>query len=80
MLGNTLRLNFSYFTVIQILHPHYHPETIGHILRNKQKRKSVFINEITQLLIMEMKVKMKNRSHRYSKNRPRSRHGCKYSK
>ena len=27
-----------------------------------------------------MKMKMKNRSHRYDKNRPRSRHGHKYSK
>ena len=25
-------------------------------------------------------MKMKNRSHRYDKNRPRSRHGHKYSK
>ena len=27
-----------------------------------------------------MKVKMKNRTHRYDINRPRSRHGHKYSK
>ena len=27
-----------------------------------------------------MKIKMKNRSHRYDINRPRSRHGHKYSK
>ena len=29
---------------------------------------------------MKMKVKIKNRSNRYSKNRPMSRHGHKYSK
>ena len=29
---------------------------------------------------MKMKMNMKNRSHRYNLNRPRSRHGCKYSK
>ena len=27
---------------------------------------------------MKMKIKMKNRSHRYDINRPRSRHGHKY--
>ena len=29
---------------------------------------------------MKMKMKMKNRSHRYGINRPRSRHGRKYIK
>ena len=29
---------------------------------------------------MKMKMKMKNGSHRYDTNRPRSRHGYKYSK
>ena len=29
---------------------------------------------------MKMKMKMKNRSHRYGLNRPRSRHGPKHSK
>ena len=40
----------------------------------------VFIHEITRLMILKMKMKMKNRSHRYDINRPRSRHGHKYSK
>ena len=37
---------------------------------------SVFI----RLIITKMRIKMKNRSHRYNKNRPKSRHGRKYSK
>ena len=32
-----------------------------------------------RLIIMKMKVKIKNRSHRYDINRPRSRHGHKFS-
>ena len=73
-------LNFCYLKIILILHPCYHPKIIGHILKNKQKNKRVYIHEIIQLIIMKMKMKMKNRSHRYDINRPRSRHGGKYSK
>ena len=29
---------------------------------------------------MKMRLKMENRSHRYDKNRPRCRHGHKYTK
>ena len=32
------------------------------------------------IMKMKMKIKIKNRSHRYDINRPRSRHGQKYSK
>ena len=80
MLSNTLRLNFSYLTIVHIFHRRYHPIIIGQILKNKQKSKRVFIHEFTQSTMMKMKVKMKNRSHRYSKNRPGSRYGHKYSK
>ena len=31
-------------------------------------------------MTMEMRLKMKNRSHRYDVNRPRPRHGHKYTK
>ena len=47
---------------------HYHPKIKGHILKNKQNSKCVFIHEI-----------IKNRSHRSDINRPMSRHGHKYS-
>ena len=53
---------------------------MGYILKNKQKNKCVSTREITQLIIMKMKMKVKNKSHRYDINRPRSRHGKKYSK
>ena len=49
-----------------------------HILKNKQNNKCVFIYETIQK--MKMKIKMENRSHKCDINRPRSRHGHKYSK
>ena len=53
---------------------------MGYILKNKQKNECVSTREITRLIIMKMKMKMKNKSHRYDIDRPRSRHGQKYSK
>ena len=41
--------------------------------------KCVCIHEIIQLVIMEMKTTMKNRSHRYDVNRPRSIYEHKYN-
>ena len=80
MLSNTLRLNLCYLKVIHILNPRYHPEIMGHILKNKQKNKFVYIHDIIRLIIMKMKMKMRNRSHRYDINRPMFRHGHKYCK
>ena len=79
MLRNTMRLNFCYLKIIHILHSRYHPRIMGHIPKNKQKNKCVCIHEIIRLIIMKMKIKMKNRSHRYNINRPKSKHGYKYS-
>ena len=62
---NTLKLNFGYLKIIHILHPRYHPKIIGHILKNKQKSKRFLTPEITRLIILKMKMKMKNRPHRY---------------
>ena len=53
---------------------------IGHILKDKQKSNCVCIYEIIQLIIKNMKMEVKNRSHRYDKNRPRSRLEHKFSK
>ena len=53
---------------------------MGHVLKNKQKNKCVCIHEIILLSNMKMNINMKKRSHRYDINRPRSRHGHKYSK
>ena len=66
-LSNTPRLNFCYLKVIHILHPRYRPELIGHILKNN-------IHEIIGLIIVKMKMKMKNGSHIYDINSPSSRH------
>ena len=71
VLSNTLRLGFCYLKIIHSLHPRYHPKIIGHILKNKQKNKRVFIHEIIGLIIMKVKIKMKNRSHAYKINRSR---------
>ena len=70
MLSNTLRLNFCHLKNVRISHPLYQPRIIGHILKNKQKNKCVCLHEIIRLIIMEMKMKTKERSHRYDTNRP----------
>ena len=79
MLRITLKLNFCYLKIIDILYPRYHPIIIWHILKNKQKSKCVCIHEIGRLIIIKMKINMKKRSHSYNVNRPRSRHRHKYS-
>ena len=61
MLSNTLRLNFYYLKIVLILHPRYHPKIIGHILKNRQKKECLCIRAINH---NEIKMKMKNRSHR----------------
>ena len=67
--------------IIHIFHPCYHPKIIEHILKNKQKKKHVFIHEITRLIIMKMKMKMKNEQITQIKQKiPRSRYGHKYSR
>ena len=84
MLSNTLRLNFCYLKIIHILHSHYHPKIIIYILKNKQKDKSVCIhdytinrnenedeNDISNIYDINLSTR---------KNRPRSRHGHKYSR
>ena len=56
------------------------PAGIGHTLKNKQKSMYICIQEIIRVITMRMKMKFKNRSHRYDINKPRSRHGHKSSK
>ena len=43
------------------------------------KNKYVCLNEFVWLMTMKIRLKMKNRSHRYSINRPRARHSYKYT-
>ena len=86
MVSNTLRLNFCYLKIIDILHSRYHPTIIGHILKNKQKNKCVCINEIIRLIVIENENENKKQityirhKPRTRKNRPRSRHERKYGK
>ena len=56
--------DFSYLKIIHTLHPHYLQKILGHILKNKQKGQPVFTHEITRLIIMKMKMKIKNKSNR----------------
>ena len=44
------------------------------------KNKYVCLNRVIRLITMKMKLKMKNRSHRYGINRPRLGHGHKYTR
>ena len=46
MLRNTLKLNFYYLKIIHILYPRYYSTILGHILKNKQKKKYVCIHTI----------------------------------
>ena len=50
MLSYTLRLNFCYLKIIHIPHTSHNPKTIRHILKNKQKNKSVCFQEIVRLI------------------------------
>ena len=61
--SNTLRLNFCYFNIIHIVYSRYHPKIIGLVLKNNQKNKCIYINEIIRLIVIKMKMKIKNRSH-----------------
>ena len=77
ILRNTLTLNFCYLKIIHILHQRYYLKIYS---IKEQKNKCFCIPEIIRLIIMKMRIKIKNRSNRYDINRPRSRHGHKYSK
>ena len=44
------------------------------------KKQCVCFKETTLSMTMKMSLKVKNRSHRYDINRPRLRHGRKYTK
>ena len=59
-----------------ILHSRYQPTIMGIILKYKQTNKCVCVPEIIQLIIMKIKMKIKNRSYRYN---IRSWHGHRYS-
>ena len=48
--------------------------------KNDQKNKYICIHEIMRLIIIKITMKTKNRSHRCGIDRPRSRHGHRYSK
>ena len=57
-------------------------QKVLYILRNKQKNKRICIHDITQLIIMKVKRKMKKRkkkSHRCVLNSQKSRYEYKYS-
>ena len=77
--------NFYYLKIIHILHSLSHPKIRGHVLKNKQKNKYLCVHKIIRLIVVKMKMKMETREHIYDinlgtrKNRPKSRHGHKYT-
>ena len=46
----------------------------------KHVQKCVYLNKVIWLITMKVRLKVKNRSHRYDINRPRPRHEHKYTK
>ena len=54
----------------------YHSKIIGDVLKNVNHY--IYLNEILWLIRTKVRLKMKNRSHRYDINRPR--HGHRYTK
>ena len=44
------------------------------------KNKYVCLNKVVWLMTIKMRLEVKKRSHRYDINRPRLRHGHKYTK
>ena len=79
-LSNTLRLKFLIFENYSLFSTPLLSKKMGDIVKSVQKTEHVCLNEVIWLMTMEMRTKMKNRSHRCDINRPRSRHGHKYSK
>ena len=73
MLSSILRLISCYLKISYLLHSRYHPKIIGHVLKNKQKHKSVCytINH------NENEDKNEKRLHRYDITRPKTTHGHK---
>ena len=67
MLSKTLKLNLIFQNYS---HSSLTLSSKNH-LKNKEKNKCVCIYEIIWLIIMKIKTKIKNRSHRYNINRPR---------
>ena len=45
---------------------------MGHILKNKQQFKCVYIHKTIKITIMKTTMKKKNRLDRYGKNSPRT--------
>ena len=65
---HTLMLNFCYLKIMHILQPRYHPKIIGNVLKTNQNNKCVCIYQTIRLIIIQIKMKMKDRSHRYDLN------------
>ena len=63
--------------IIYFLYPRYCPKIIADIVKNVQKL-SMFL-QMRQLMTMKLRMKLKNGSHRYDIDRPRPRHGQRYT-
>ena len=67
-------LNFCYLETICSPHPYYHVKIIGDILKTVPRNNYICLNEFIWLMTIKMRLKVKNRLHRYDINRPRPRH------
>ena len=70
-LSNTPKLK-----IIRLLYPRYHPKIIRDILKNVE----ICLNQVISFMAVKMRLKMKNRSHRYNIKRLRPRQGPEYTK
>ena len=71
---NQAKAKLLQFKIFHFLHPRYHLKIMEYILKKVQLSKCICFNDIIWLIIMKMKSK--NRSHRYDINGPK--HGHKY--
>ena len=79
-LSKSLRLNLRYLKIIPFFSTTLSPKNSRKCCKKYTKSKYVCLNEVIWLMSMKMRLKMKNRSLRYNINRPRLRHGNKYTK
>ena len=69
-----------YLKIIRFLHLRQLPSKNNKTYSKKSTKTSVCLKDVISLMTMKMRLKMKNRSHRYDINRPTPRYGNKHTK
>ena len=79
-LSNTLEAEVLLFQNYSLSSSTLSPKNNRAFSKKCMKNRYVCLNEVIYSMTMKMRLKMKNRWHRYDINRHRLRHGCKYTK